>query len=503
MLSIYAPIKYHDFIHQTIQQEHRLDELITVIDYLEEKPVSAAHNLVIKQDMIWPMLDWFNSQPPIILPENVELTDYNLLGILFAQLDNYEKVYFYLSQKNPGLYAELDILNRLKHNLPVDHSELSSQYSPYEEYRLMHNQAILSHYTSTADNFDLDRTAYFYSEAIKAAPSEEHQAFTALHLSALLIDLGKAQRAEGLLKAALSFNLEPQAKTEIKAVLCQAWMHQLAVPYDEEVLKQLKQTLWEVLKDYEKQNRQMEAAMIYVEAGTIANYSESWAESLSYFNKALVVFEKENSVELIGNIHFRKGILFSTWAQNGNPQFYRSAAECFQEAVAIFTRDKAPEIYADIQHQLGRIYAEIPDEAKKKSIWAAVSSSAFSEALDVYKKDKYPYEYAAVCNHYGNALTMYPEARLSDNLEKALYYYQEALDIRVPHLYPMEYCLTALNYLEAQWHRSMPEDKLEEQRYDDMLAKAIKIKEIAPNAELKEAASLHLERLELLKTAYA
>ena len=46
----------------------------------------------------------------------------------------------------------------------------------------------------------------------------------------------------------------------------------------------------------------------------------------------------------------------------------------------------APDIFAEIQHQLGRVYAEIPDEVKKKGIWAAVSVSSFTEALNFYNK---------------------------------------------------------------------------------------------------------------------
>ncbi|MEZ4931337.1 MAG: hypothetical protein R2788_04295 [Saprospiraceae bacterium] len=503
MLLIYAPIKHHEQINEFIAKEDRLDELVKVIDYLEKRPIPSANNLLVKKEEIWPLIDWYNLQPPFLLPENIPFNEANFLGIIFSKLQNYEKAHFYLSKNNPTLFLELDFINRLQQGLTINPDELVSQYSPFEEYRLMHNQAILRHYASTSANFDLDKTIYFYGEALQSAPNEEYRAFTLRHLALLLMDIGKTEKAIPLLKATLEHDISKEAKTEIKHTLCQAWMQILSVPYDVELLEKLKITLWEVLQEYEKQERSTDVAMLLTDAGIITNYSESWSESLGYFNRAISIFENENLPELAANAQYRKGILLFTWAKNGNPQFFRTAAECFQKTTSIYNRNNALEVYADIQHHLGMIYAEIPDEIKKKGIWAAVSSSAFQEALEIYSKETHPYEYAAVCNHYGNALVNYPEAKLSDNYEKAIFYYQEALDIRTPEKYPMERCLTILNYLEAQWHLGMPEDKFDENRYLDMIQKAEEVKFLSGDDNLKIEAEKQLEKLAQLKMAYA
>ena len=503
MLSIYAPIKYHEQLQNIIQEENRLDELVDVLDYLEVRPVPSAHSLLVKKDEIWPLIDWYNIQPPFLLPESIELNKNNLLGLIFAKIDNYEKAYFYLNQHNPSLFLELDFINRLQQGFTIQPDELASKYSPFEEYRLMHNQAILRHYASKKEAFDLDTTVYFYGEALQTAPNEEYQAFSLQHLALLLIDVGKTNRAIQLLKAALRQALSQDAKTALKYSLCQAWMNQLSVPYDQDLLQQLKQRLWEVLQAYEKQGQTRRTALLLVDAGIIANYSESWAESLGYFNRALDIFETEALPELAANVQYRKAILLFTWAKKGNPQFFRSAAECFQKTTSVFTQAVAPEVYADIQHHLGMIYAEIPDDVKKKSIWAAVSSSAFQEALNIYTKETYPYEYATVCNHYGNALTKYPPAKLSDNFEKALFYYEEALHIRTADKFPLERCLTLLNYLEAQWNLGMPEDKFDENRHLDMLNKAKEVLNLTQETHLRQTANAHLEQLAQLQRVYA
>ena len=105
-------------------------------------------------------------------------------------INNYEKAHEYLIHSNPSLFQELDFINRLQQGLPINPQELISHYSPYEEYRLMHNNAILRHYASHPESFDLEKTVYFYEEAMTSAPSDEYHAFTAKQLALLLIDFG-------------------------------------------------------------------------------------------------------------------------------------------------------------------------------------------------------------------------------------------------------------------------------------------------------------------------
>jgi hypothetical protein len=499
MLSIYASTKYHDWLTDTIQKENRLDELVRIVDYLEERPVPSARNLVVRDDEIYPLLDWHDHLPPYLLSEKLPCTAEHLLGIIFARLNNYERVFHYLAGSNPNLNQELDVINRLMHGISVDPSDLVAEFDYFEEYRLMHNQAIVRHYGG--DEQEAEQTKYFYLQALESAPSGEHRAFTARHFGTLLLDEGALEDATRVFQVGAQTAESEEGKASLKLALSQARMQQLTVPYDQDLLAQIKADLWFALEAFEKQERPLETAITLMEAGTIAHYDESWSEGLGYLSRATTLLDETPA--LLADAELRKGSLLYSWAQNGNPQFYRKAAESFQRAARIFTREEAPLIYADLQHRLGLVYAEVPDEAKKKGMWAAVSSTAFQEALTIYDKDKYPYEYATVCNHYGNALIKYPEAKLTDNVEKALYYYQEALDIRTADAQPMERCLTLMNYLEAQWHLGMPEDRFDPARYDKMVAAAQEVVALSPDPSLVSLAQQHQEKLEDLKLAYA
>lgn len=500
MLSIFATTEYHERLNAIINKEDRLEELVSVVDILKTRPIPSSSSLLIKSGEIGFTMDWFNTQPPFLLPEEIELNEANLLGIVFSKLNNYEKAYQYLQKSNPSLFKELDFINRLQQGFPINPDELISQYTPFEEYRLMHNNAVLRHYASTPDDFDIEKTAYFYEEAIKSAPTDEHGAFTARQYALLSIDLEAAESAIKILEDANTSNLSKTAKVEINHTLCQAWLLQLTKPYDKALLEKLKSTLWAVLQSYEQSERKIETGLILLDAAHIANISESFTESLGYASRAIKIFEAENLRELAGNAYYRKGTLLYTWAQNGNPQFFKPAIETYQEALKIFTKEAAPNVFADIHHNLGVLYTDMPSDNKKKSIWAGVAVSSFDEALSYYTKDKFPYQYGMICNNYGNAFTKFPQAVLTDNNEKALFYYQEALDVRTVE-YPYERTITLLNFLEASWDVGNDPDKFNERRYEDMIAKANEVKTLVDDVEMIGEADKHLKLLKELEQA--
>ena len=497
MLSIFATTEVLEIVKDIIAEENRLDELVALKDFLEEKPKPTAYHLIIKKNAIKQPIDWYNVLPPYILPEEIPLSNRTLLGLIFFKLGNTEKAYQMLSN-NQALLTEIDIINSLQNGFTINPDVLTTGFSEFDEYRLMHNNAILRHYASENNAFDADKTRYFYREAMNAAPNDEYKAFTAKHFGTFLTDMQDMEHAENILLAALDYALSDEAKTEIKNALVAVWMKKMVVPYNQALLSHVKNILWEVLQVYEKQGRALETAMTLVDASHIANISDSFAESLGYISRAIDIFRKEEATELLANAQYRKGTLLYTWAKTGNPQFLKGAMDAYQEALKIFNREDTPSVFADIQHHLGVIYSEIPDEIKKKGIWASVSSSAFHEALNFYTKEEYPYEYAMVCNSFGNALTKYPAALHSDNYEKSLFYYQEALNIRTADKYPLERTLSLLNYLEACWEVGSGTKESDEKRFQEMIAKANEVKTLTKDVKILEDANLHLEKLKAL-----
>ena len=67
------------------------------------------------------------------------------------------------------------------------------------------------------------------------------------------------------------------------------------------------------------------------------------------------------------------------------------------------------------------------------------------------------------CHNYATALIGFPEAKLHNNLEKAAYFFEEALLVRTVEAHPTERALTLLNKLEMEWllHNENPEAEKE------------------------------------------
>jgi tetratricopeptide (TPR) repeat protein len=496
MLTIYTTPDHLADIQSAIASQPRLDELVSVVDFLTENPQPSALCLVVGKKGISFPVDWQNVMPPFLFSEQLPFHPDLLLGLVFAKLGNGERA-AELLRNFPNVAADVVAFRQLMEGMAVNPDRLSSYNDEFDEYRLLHNQAILRHYASEGD-IDVQKVAYFYEEALQAAPNDEHKAFTAKHYGSLFTDIGQLTAAENVLSDAIAYALSDDAKVELKYALCAVWMQQLTVPYDEALLAKLKETLWEVLQAYEAQGRSLDAALVLVDASQIANFSNSFSESLGYISRAVDIFRREEQPEMLASAQLRRGTLLYTWAKNGSPQFFKGAMDSLQDALKVFTREDAPETFAQIHHYLGVIYSEIPDEVKKKSIWASVSVASFNEALGFFTKESHPYEYAAVCNSYGNALTKYPDAIHSDNYEKALFYYQAALEIRTP-AYPYERALTLLNYLEACWYANNGEDETNPERFHDMVVKALEVKHLVDDAVLVEEAERHLEKLEALR----
>jgi tetratricopeptide (TPR) repeat protein len=140
----------------------------------------------------------------------------------------------------------------------------------------------------------------------------------------------------------------------------------------------------------------------------------------------------------------------------------------------------------------------MPDEEQKRSLWAGISSSSFQQALQFFQKETHPYEYAMVCNNYANALGKYPEAVHTDNFEKALFYYNEALEVRSAKAWPFERAVTLLNYVEACWHLNIA-GKSNQALFEEMKAKTREAFELTTDPKMREEARNQMEKLETLR----
>ena len=496
--SIYTEEKNIPQIKQIVDAQFRLNEIVTVNDLSGIQTDSTNQYLIVNDGIRLPV-DWNNDFPPYLFSLPIPFSEENLLAILYARLNNYELAYSFC-ENDQALLKEIDSINCIQNGIEITPIQEPEHFeSAYEQYRFLHNQAIIIHYGNLTTSGWYQQLGQYYASAFDKATNDEGKAFTGKHWATYLLDSEELITAEQLLDKCISFAISDDARHELMSVQYAVWMKQLVVPYDQDLLERIKNTLWQVLQYQEKKQNTAQTALLLIDASHIANLTDSFAESLGYITRAINLLEDLELPELLASAHYRKGTLLYTWSQNGNPQFLRPAMEAYQRALKVFSKEQAPDTFAEIQHHLGVIYSEIPDEVRKKSIWAAVSISSFNEALSYFTRENNPYEYARVCNNFANALTKYPDARLSDNYAKALSFYRDALEIRTAASYPDERALTILNFLEAAWFVSQPNGLAEQSLFQEMAEMAVEIENLVQDEFLHEQANRHLLRLEELR----
>lgn len=497
MITVFCEKALWEEIKDIVYFDYPIREWVSFADSFTMRPSSSANHLIVDDGYIRFPVDWQNAMPPYLLPEGVMFTTDGLMALVMLKLGEFENS-LGLAAAFPTLKSELQMIMDLMNGGPVDPNLISVEtYQEYDDYRLMHNHAIVRHYGNASD---LAKIEYFYRDAISSAPSEELAAFTAFHFFNYLFDQGRFDEAKSQLGRIVLSDVSQEGKMKLQASLAHLQTTLLSPPYQEDQLESLKDKLWQCVTFYDIHGFKIEEAQCLLDAGFIAGISESFSEALGYYTKAVKLFEGEGMEEFSYQALLQKARLLTIWAQKGNPQFYKPAMEAYQGASRFFTKEYFPLAYAEIQENLGIIYSEIPDEAKKKSVWAAVSASSFAEALTIFTKEEFPSDYARVCSHYGNALMKYPQAVRSDNFVKALSFFQEALSIRNADEYPVERSITLLNYLEACWNADNSADENNPGRLFEMQVRINELIEINAGEDFVREARIHQEKINQLKS---
>jgi tetratricopeptide (TPR) repeat protein len=488
-------------IREYIESIDRLGELIEV-QKMDAVHPGLSNALYVSENRIHIRPDWLDTRPAIVFPSEIPFNKNYFLGTVFGLLGNEEKYpqYLYVS---PAMLYIFDLIQSIISGEEAD-SALEKILSrtkfanPFENYAFNHNVAIALNYGNFSSEINPDAIKAHYTDALELAFEPSFRAYTLKYYATFLMDTGDSAGAIRVLQQQTFKNLDDYPKYALEKVWCQAALKQLSFPCDADEMSELKSRLWQTLQFFDGNGHKIIAAFLYMDAATIAGYDNSYAESLGYITKAINYFKDNSQLEMLAQAQMLRGRLFYDWAQSGNPQFYRSALEAYMEALKVFKKDEAHEVFADIHHQLGVIYAELPDENKKRSIWAALSVTSFTEALEYYNKVDQPYQYGMICNNYANAYAKYPPGGRTDNYEKALWFYEEALSVRPALQYPTERAVTLLNYLDASWKAGNPGDDFNTARYNGMVARANEIKTLTGDEQLIAEADKHIALLEEL-----
>jgi len=430
--------------------------------------------------------DWKNEKPPLLFPKQDFIPEI-LVGFVYIAIAELEKAETYL-QSFPDLARILYAMQQLLASGPVS----PNPYSIRNDSTFFHNRAIVLQYGGAVT--DEQEINDYWKQCLQHTAAPLVHGFSVKHYANFLADMGHADQALDLLNPLLGTVIPSIVRLEYLSLVNSLTLQQIKEGLGFEQFEQLERSMADVISRFEKRGRWLDAARCRQEAAELAVFRNAYSEAVNLINQAIRIYQQEELPELAAAAQLQKAELLLAWAQSGQPQMYRPAMEACQDALSFFNRSAYPLYFAQIQHMLGIIYSEIPDDVKKKGIWAAVSVSSFNEALNFFNKIDYPKEFAQICHNYAVAYSKFPTALHSDNFEKCLAWFREALDIRTAADYPAERSLSLAAYLDAAWLVGYAPEK-ELAHFEDMYAKARELKRIGVDEQLTLLADDHIKKL--------
>ncbi|MEM6783805.1 MAG: hypothetical protein AAF624_08740, partial [Bacteroidota bacterium] len=341
------------------------DGLAEVLTHTDD---AATADLLVGDAGLVLALPWDDARPPYRFPA-LPLSEAGLLAACNLVLGDYETAHQHLATQpdvTPALLAEVVLAHHVAYGQPIDAAMAaalrvssdnpSDDNDAAEHGRQAHNRAVVLHYTHA----DRDDAQAAYALAIAATQSSQARAFTAKHYATFLLDGDAAPPAERVVTDVLADVADTAARDALNETLGQALLAQVAPPYDADLLARLKPLLWAQVERHEAADRPVALAMRLTDAALVAQVEGSFAEAVGYARRAIAAVEYEDVPGVWAQAFMRKGSVLHAWAEAGHPQFYKPASEAYQQALKAFTRDAAPATFAEIHHELGILYAEMP-----------------------------------------------------------------------------------------------------------------------------------------------
>jgi tetratricopeptide (TPR) repeat protein len=132
------------------------------------------------------------------------------------------------------------------------------------------------------------------------------------------------------------------------------------------------------------------------------------------------------------------------------------AVQLYQSALqAGITRESHPELWAQIQTNLGIAYVSAPMTEAGDKLRLAVAVSSFREAMTVYTRETHPEAWASAMLNMANAMQYLPSSHTKENLIDAVNAYEELMTVRTRAVDPVGYARLLANQGNALAHLGM------------------------------------------------
>jgi tetratricopeptide (TPR) repeat protein len=187
-------------------------------------------------------------------------------------------------------------------------------------------------------------------------------------------------------------------------------------------------------------------------------------ERIAILHDILHVYTRERFPRRYAEIQHNLGLLYKQRVTSDERDNLQQAIDHFQRAIDVFPPDIYPENRAMNLYNLGNVLmmVHINRADKENQIYLHKALDCFQEALQYYTRSTHPYEYAKIQQSLAGIYADYMEGERFAHVDKALEHLQQALTVFTLDKYP-------LNYAEA--HRMLAilyKERVEYARMEDI-----------------------------------
>lgn len=184
----------------------------------------------------------------------------------------------------------------------------------------------------------------------------------------------------------------------------------------------------------------------------LASLPATDAQQEAYWRRALALAGDTPLPGLLADLRFGLAVLLHQQADTDRSKLVE-AVQLYQLALqAGITREDRPELWAQIQSNLGLAFVSMPMSDAGAKLRHAVAIQAFREALHVYTRETHPDAWASTMLNMANAMQYLPSSHPKENLMDAVTAYEELLSVRTRAHDPLGYARILANQGTALAH---------------------------------------------------
>lgn len=417
----------------SIQEFKQLIKITT-----EKSHCIPSKMLIIRENSIEKPADWFDNQPPYLIPK-IEYSKNNIIALLYFCLMNYQKAIEYTDQSSE-LYEHLFLVHNIQKGNPIS----KKQYKIASQSK--HNTCIIHQYGNYSNRLPIDELVELYKATIKSAPTNDLMFFSAKHYINLLIGIGALKDAEIAIRSIIDRKVTKEARVGLELQLGTVIMRSLQEPFNLNQIKEIHQYFKSGISYYESKSLFINAGLLLVDTSELSKYQRNFIEAERDIDQAIIYFTEANTNEFLGEAQIRRANLLYFWAKTGNNETSSKAIEAMEMALNIFPIESHPKKHADIYHNMALMYSDLSKQFDKNKVENTLY--CYKKAVEYYTKIQHPYDYAIIVHNLANTLKSYVKEDIFHDFVTINKKYEEVLEIRTPEIFSAQRAITLLDQID-------------------------------------------------------